>query len=46
MAHRRCTSVGTDARIYSTVRARIRHVIDRKEGRTVRKARGGNRGEK
>ena len=27
--HRGCTSAGTDARVDGTVRARVRHVIDR-----------------
>ena len=30
--HRGCTSAGTDARIGSSVGARMRHVIDRGEG--------------
>ena len=30
--HRGCTSAGTDARVSSTVGARMRHVIDRGEG--------------
>ena len=30
--HKGCTSVGTDARICSTVRARVKHVIDRGGG--------------
>ena len=30
--HRGCTSAGTDARVGSIVRARVRHVIDRGEG--------------
>jgi hypothetical protein len=36
--HRGCTSAGTDARVCSTVRARVRHVIDRGGGCTVCKA--------
>ena len=46
MVHKGCTSVGTDARVYSTVRARVKHVIDRGGGCTVHKAKEGNRGEK
>ena len=39
--HRGCTSAGTDARICSTVRARVRHVIDRREGaQSARQRRG------
>ena len=30
--HKGCSSAGTDACVGSTVRARIRHVIDRGEG--------------
>ena len=37
--HKGCTSAGTDARIGSTVKARVRHVIDRGRGHMVRKAR-------
>ena len=36
--HKGCTSAGTDARIGSSVKARVRHVIDRGRGRAVRKA--------
>ena len=36
--HKGCTSAGTDARIGSTVKARVRHVIDRGRVRAVRKA--------
>ena len=35
--HSRCTSAGTDAHVYGTVRVRVRHVIDR--GRRVQSAR-------
>ena len=35
--HKGCTSVGTDARVGSTVEARVRHVIDR--GRSAQSAR-------
>ena len=38
--HRGCTSAGTDACIYSTVRARVKHVTDRR--RTVREAKEGS----
>ena len=30
--HSRCTSAGTDAHVYGTVRVRVRHVIDRGRG--------------
>ena len=30
--HKGCTSAGTDAHVGSTVKARVRHVIDRGEG--------------
>ena len=30
--HKGCTSAGTDARVGSTVRVRVRHVIDRGGG--------------
>ena len=33
-----CTSAGTDVRVGSTVKARVRHVIDKEKGRTVHKA--------
>ena len=36
--HNGCASAGTDARVNSTVKARVRRVIDRGEGRTVHKA--------
>ena len=40
--HRGCTSAGTDARACSSVGARVRRVIDRRERRTVRKAKEGS----
>ena len=30
--HRGCTSTGTDAHVGRTIRARVRHVIDKGEG--------------
>ena len=41
MVHQGCASAGTDARICSTVRARVKCVIDRRERRTVCKAKEG-----
>ena len=38
--HKGCTSVGTDARISSTVKARVKHVIDRGRRRIAHKVRG------
>ena len=43
--HQRCTSAGTDARVGSMVRVRVRHVIDRGERRTVRNSKKGEGGE-